>query len=43
MISERKGRNQTAGPPQGLIWHYFTGKKYTEAEPKDFLTIDILP
>jgi hypothetical protein len=40
MISQRKGRNQTAGPPQGLIWQFLTGKKYTEAKPKDFLPID---
>jgi hypothetical protein len=31
--------DQPAGPPQGLIWHYFDGKKYTEAEPRDFFTI----
>jgi hypothetical protein len=32
--------NQAAGPPQGLIWQFFTGKKYTEAKPKDFLPSD---
>ena len=40
MISQRKGRNQTAGPPQGLICPYFSGKMYTEAKPRDFLTMD---
>jgi hypothetical protein len=28
------------GPPQGLICPYFAGKKYTEAEPKDFSMMD---